>query len=113
MNKQLFTIVALCLVITNAQALEYIKQFENEYICIAYVKIMPNEETEMHYDQYPQQVKSLHGGVITRLEADGTTTKVHFPKGEWVYRPSETADKIHKSVNETSTPIELIVVQLK
>jgi len=93
--------------------LEYVKQFENEHICVSYVKIMPNEEIGLHYDVYPQKVKSLHGGVITRFEADGTITKVDFPKGEWVYRASESPDKIHKSANETLKPIELIIVQLK
>ena len=93
--------------------MEYVKQFENEYICVSYVKIMPNEEVGLHYDIYPQKVKSLHGGVITRLEADGTVTKVCFPAGEWIYRPSESADKMHKSVNATSEPVELVIVQLK
>jgi hypothetical protein len=74
---------------------------------------MPKEEIGLHYDMYPHKVKSLNGGVITRLEADGTINKVEFPKGQWVFRPAESSNKIHRSVNELSTPIEMIMIQLK
>jgi hypothetical protein len=55
----------------------------------------------------------LQGGIITRLEADGSTTEVVFPTQQIVLRPAETADKLHKSVNEQAEPIELIIIQLK
>jgi hypothetical protein len=91
----------------------YVKQLENDKVSVAYVKIYPQEEIGLHYDEYPQVVIALTGGIVTRLEADGSTTKVEFPTGQAVFRPSESADKMHKSLNETSMPIELIIVQLK
>ncbi len=102
-----------CLFLPRIHALEYIKQFENDNVCVSYIKIMAQEEIGLHYDQYPQMVKALAGGIVTRLEADGSTTEVDFPTGTWVFRPAETPDKMHKSVNATSKPIELIIVQLK
>jgi len=106
-------LVFYCLFLLRVEALEYVKQFENDNVCVSYVKIMPQEEIGLHYDVYPQIVIALTGGVITRLEADGSTTEVEFPTGKSVFRPAETSDKIHKSVNATSNPIEIIIVQLK
>lgn len=106
-------IVMLVLLASSAQALDYQKQFENDKVCVARVKIMPQEEIGSHYDMYPQVVVALKGGVITRLEADGSTTDVQFPTGKTVFRKAETPDKTHKSVNKQSEPIELIIIQLK
>lgn len=91
----------------------YEKQFENAQVCVSRVEIMPQEEIELHYDVYPHVVIALKGGVITRLEADGSITEVNFPTSKAVYSEAETADKIHKSVNRQMNPIELITIQLK
>jgi hypothetical protein len=111
--KYKFLIVSIFLFSCRSYALEYVKQLENEKVCVSYFKIMPQEETGLHYDEYPQLVIALEGGIITRLEADGTTTPVEFPTNVPIFRPSETADKMHKSINATSKPIVLIIVQLK
>lgn len=97
----------------KVQALEYIKQFENEDVCVSYVKIMPYEQISDHYDALPSVVVALKGGTITRLEADGSITQVEFPTGKSVFRPSEAPDKIHKSANQSNEPIEMIIMQLK
>lgn len=94
-------------------SLEYLKYFENEFVSVAYVKLMPQEETELHYDKYPHQVKSLTGGIITRIEADGSINKIVFPMDCWIFRPAESPEKMHKSINELSVPIEMVIVQLK
>lgn len=88
-------------------------QFENEQVCSAYLKIMPGEETEDHYDELPSVVIALNGGILTRLEADGSRTEVEFPTGKSVFVEAETPDKMHKTINATSKSIELIIVQLK
>ncbi|HEX2977990.1 MAG TPA: hypothetical protein VHO47_02640 [Candidatus Babeliales bacterium] len=94
-------------------ALEYEKQLENESVIVSLIKIMPQEEIGLHYDIFPQVVFALQGGKITRLEADGSTTDVEFPTQQAVFRPSEDESKIHRSVNNGSDAIELIIVQLK
>jgi hypothetical protein len=97
----------------SVQAMEYEKQFENDHVCVSRVKIMSQGETGLHYDMYPQMVIALQGGVLTRHEADGSITKVDFPTHKAVMRPSETEDKMHKTVNMQSYPVELIIIQLK
>lgn len=98
---------------SNIHALEYAKKFENDKVSVAYVKIAPQEEIGLHYDKLPQLVIALAGGIITRLEADGSTTDVEFPTGKLVFRPAETSDKMHKSINSTSNAIELMVIEFK
>lgn len=93
--------------------MEYTVQFENKQICTAYLKMMPGEETEYHYDELPAVVIALNGGILTRLESDGSKTEVEFPTGQSIFVPAETPDKMHKTINATSKSIELIIVQLK
>lgn len=104
---------AMCVLSFGLQSLEYAVQFENDQVCAAKATIMPNEEIGLHRDAYPQVVIALKGGTITRLEANGTTTDVHFPTGVAVFRDVDPPDELHKSVNLGSEPVELIIIHLK
>lgn len=95
------------------EGFEYDIQFENDQICAAKAIIMPYEEIGLHRDVYPQVVVALKGGTITRLEANGQTSDVHFPTGVAVFRPSDPEDELHRSINNSSESIELIIIQLK
>lgn len=103
----------ICLLSSSVQALEYEIQLENESVSVARVKIMPHEEIGLHRDAYPQVVVALQGGVITRLESDGSTVDINFPTGRAVFREIDPPEQLHKSVNNSSTPVELIIIQLK
>lgn len=104
---------AACLLSCGLQALEYEVQLENDQVCVARVKIMPNEEIGLHRDAFRQVVIALKGGTITRNEANGTTTDVKFPTGVAVFRGIDPSDEPHTSVNKGSEPVELMIVQLK
>lgn len=103
----------VCFFSFDIHALEYEIQLEKESVSVARAKIMPKEEIGLHRDAYPQVVFALQGGIITRLESDGSTTDVHFPTGRTVFREIDPPDRLHKSVNNSSTPVELIIIQLK
>lgn len=103
----------LCLYSIEAQSLEYKILHENDSVSIAQVKIMPHEEIGLHRDAYPQIVVALQGGIITRLEADGSKVEVNFPTGQAVSREIDPPDQLHKSINNSSNPVELIIIQLK
>lgn len=98
---------------STVQALEYEMQLENDSVSVARVKIFPYEEIGLHRDEFPQVVVAIQGGVITRLEADGSSNDVHFPTGKAVFRDIDPPDQLHKSVNQFSTPVELMIIQLK
>lgn len=102
-----------CFLSFSLQAIEYEVQLQNEYVHVARAKIMPDEEIGLHRDEYPQVVIALQGGTITRLEADGTKTDVQFPTGTAIFREVDPPNEFHKSVNNSSAPIELIIIQLK
>lgn len=105
--------IFVCFLALEGHALEYEKQFENEQVCVAKVKIFPQEEIGLHRDVYPQVVIALKGGIITRLEADGRITDVSFPTGVAVYREADPENGLHKSVNYSSEEVEIISIQLK
>lgn len=102
-----------CLWSFELAAMEYKVEIDNDFVHVAKAKIMPYEELGLHYDEHPQVVVAIQGGIITRLEADGTTTNVTFPTGTPVFRESEPSSKMHRSVNQSSEPIELMIIQLK
>jgi hypothetical protein len=98
---------------SSLAALEYAVLFENEQISIDKAKIMSKEESQLHRDNYPHIVIALKGGSLTRLESNGTETVVNFPTGAAVIRPVDPPDELHKTVNRSAEPIELIIIQLK
>lgn len=108
-----YILLAMACVVSSIQAIEYEKQYENDHVCVSRVVIMPQEEIGLHYDVSPQLVIAIKGGILTRFELDGSITEVEFPTGTTVFRPAETADKMHKTANKQSEPIEIIVIALK
>lgn len=106
-------IILACVALTRAQALQYEVQFENDQICVSRVVIEPQEEIGLHRDALPQSVIGVRGGTITRLEADEREVEVQFPTGKVVYRPADPENELHRSVNRSNAPIELIIIQYK
>lgn len=110
--KRLY-LTLLSLYSIEVHSLEYKILHENDSVSISQVKIMPYEEIGLHRDAYPQIVVALQGGVITRLEADGSKVHVDFPTGQAVSREVDPPDQLHKSINNSPNPVELIIIQLK
>lgn len=102
-----------CLSVGFIQALDYEVQLDNESMRIARVKVGAKEEIPLHYDVYPSVVVAVQGGILTRLEADGSETEVEFSTGKATVRPAETKDKAHKTVNNTDSEVELVIIQFK
>ncbi|MES2344901.1 MAG: hypothetical protein V4494_03060 [Chlamydiota bacterium] len=111
MKKMLFGLI--CLASLEMHAFEYEKQFENKEILVSKVKILPYEEIDLHRDAYPQVVIALQGGTMTRLEADGRAIDINFPTGVAVFREADPINEVHRSVNYSSEPVELITILLK
>jgi hypothetical protein len=107
MKNLLWTIVA-CLVALHAQAMEYETQFEDDHVRIGKAQIGPYEEFS-HRAHYPQVLIALKGGALQSVEVDGKVTEL--PTGVPVYREADAKEE--RSRNDSSEPIELVVVQLK
>jgi hypothetical protein len=106
-------LVLFCLICTNIQSLEYEIQFENDLISISRVLVEPKEEIGLHRDALPQVIIGLKGGTITRLEADGREVDVEFPTGKAVFRSVDPEGVLHRSINKSDNPIEIMIVQMK
>jgi hypothetical protein len=111
MNKLLFTLIALCAM--PIYSLEYEQKINNDLVTVSRVKIFPGEEIGLHRDDKSQVVIALQGGVITRLESDARAVDVEFPTGVAVFREPDPKGELHKSVNRSSKPVELIIIQLQ
>ena len=109
----LFLMLLFALFHTGLMAMEYEVQLDHEKVCVARAKILPHEEIGLHRDVCPQVVIALQGGTIHRLEANGSTNAVLFPTGIPVFRPMDPPHELHRSVNPTDHPIELMIIQLK
>ena len=101
-----------CFLAIEMHALEYVEQYKDDQIGISRVKILPQEEIGLHRDIFPQVVVALQGGTLTRLEADGREVDVEFPTGVAVLRQPDAGTELHRTVNKSSEPIELIITQL-
>lgn len=108
-----YILLAASLFSLELQSMEREIQFENQQIKVAKVKVLPYEEIGLHRDALPRIIVPLQGGTITRLETDGTTNEVTYTTGTAVYREADPAEMLHRSVNKSSEPIELIVIQFK
>ncbi len=106
-------VAAACVSILQAYAVEAEVQFENDHVRALTVKVLAHEEIGWHRDDCPRVLVSFKGGTITRIEADGSRVEVHLPKGEAVFLAADPDGELHRSVNNTCKPIELIVIQLK
>lgn len=105
--------VLACFLSFEMQALEYEQLFDNDQVSVAKATIFPHEEIGLHRDVHPQIVVALKGGTITRLEADGRAIDVNFPTGVAVFRNADPENELHRSVNNSSGSIELMMIQIK
>ncbi|HSX27022.1 MAG TPA: hypothetical protein VLE89_08485 [Chlamydiales bacterium] len=106
-------LVVAMVCVSGVWGVESEMQFENEQVRVFKVKIEAHEELGLHRDEFPQVVVALRGGTMTRIEGDGSMVDVEFPKGEAVFRDADPVGQLHRSVNGTCKPMELVIVQLK
>lgn len=106
-------LIPLLTLIFSLQALEFEVQFENSQIRVCRAKIEANEEVGLHRDELPSLVTAIKGGVLIRIEADGSENIAAFPTGITIFRDADPVNIYHRTQNRSNEPIELIIVQLK
>ena len=110
--KHIFVLAGCCFC-AQISGLKYEQLFENEQVIVGSALIAPREEIGLHRDVYPQVVYPIKGGIITRIEANGSLVDVSFPAKSAVYRPKDPENVFHKSLSRSDDPIELLIVHLK
>lgn len=89
-------------------------QFENAHMKVWKSVIMPNQPLTLHRHEHGRALIALVGGDLTVMGKDGKPLdKYHWESGKAYWLDADPPGQMHADVNETSHPIEVIVVELK
>ena len=89
-------------------------QFENSEVQVWKSIIMPNQQLALHRHDHGRALISLNGGMLNVVDGTGKvmdTYKLEAGKAMWL--DADKAGTQHADVNPGTTPVEVIVVQLK
>ena len=88
-------------------------QFENNDVKVWKSVIAPNNPLPLHRHEHPRVLIALKGGTMNILEEDGTADIQKWEDGKAYWLPANKPGTKHQDVNAGTTPIEVIVVELK
>jgi beta-alanine degradation protein BauB len=89
-------------------------QFENEHMKVWKSIIMPKQPLALHRHDHGRALIALTDGQLKVVDKNGKQTDVYnWKKGTAYWLGADPAGQQHADVNETSKPIEVIVVELK
>ncbi len=89
-------------------------QFENTEVMVWKSIVAPQQPLALHRHDHGRALISLNGGVLNVVDGAGKvmdTYKLEAGKAMWL--EADKAGTQHADVNPGSTPVEVIVVQLK
>ena len=89
-------------------------QFENSEVMVWKSIVMPNQPLALHRHDHGRALISLNGGTLNVVDGDKKvmdTYKLTAGKAMWL--EADKAGTQHADVNPGTTPVEVIVVQLK
>jgi hypothetical protein len=89
-------------------------QFENEYLRVWKSIIMPKQPLNMHRHDHGRALIALKGGQLKVLDQDGKHVRTYnWESGKAYWLDADPPGQLHGDRNDTSQPIEVIVVELK
>jgi hypothetical protein len=89
-------------------------QFENEHVKVWKSIIMPKQPLAMHRHDHGRALIALKGGQLKVVGEDGKPIDTYnWETGKAYWLGADPPDKRHADVNDTSEPIEVIVVELR
>lgn len=88
-------------------------QFENTDVKVWKSVIAPNNPLPLHRHEHPRVLIALKGGTMNILEENGTADIQKWEDGKAYWLPANAPGTQHQDVNVSTTPIEVIVVELK
>lgn len=90
-----------------------IPQFENEEAKVWKSVVMPNAPLTMHRHEHPRVIIALSGGTMKIVEQNGASEQHVWDTGKAYWLPANAPNTMHADVNTGSSPIEVMVVELK
>ena len=88
-------------------------QFENANVKVWKTLILPNQPLTMHRHENGRVIVALQGGTLTIKPEKGDSKKVVWETGKAYWLDADPAGQLHADVNETTKPIEVMVVELQ
>ena len=88
-------------------------QFENPNVKVWKTLIMPNQPLSLHRHENGRVIVALQGGALTSKKEKGDSKKVVWETGKAYWLDADPPGELHGDVNETSKPIEVMVVELQ
>ncbi len=89
-------------------------QFENEHVRVWKSIIMPKQPLAMHRHEHGRALIALTGGELKVVDPHGKVLNTyHWETGKAYWLDADPPGQTHADVNDTSHPIEVIVVELR
>jgi len=90
-----------------------IPQFDNSSVKVWKTIIMPNQPLNMHRHENGRVIVALQGGTLTVKPDTGASKKLTWETGKAYWLDADPPGEMHGDVNETTKPIEVMVVELQ
>ena len=89
-------------------------QFENSHVRAWKSIILPNQPLNLHRHEFGRTIVALRGGTLDVIDASGKTTKqVTWETGKAYWLDADPPGEQHGDMNRGTTPIEVIVVEMR
>ena len=89
-------------------------QFENEHVKVWKSIIMPNQPLALHRHEHGRALIALTDGQLKVVDKDKKVLDTYnWERGKAYWLDADPPGTMHGDLNETSKPIEVIVVELK
>ena len=89
-------------------------QFENDHVRVWKSIIMPRQPLSQHRHDHGRTLIALTDGQLQVVDKDGKRVNTYnWEKGKAYWLDADPEGQTHADVNETTKPIEVIVVELK
>ena len=89
-------------------------QFENQHVRVWKSIIMPNQPLVLHRHEHGRALIALTDGHLNVVDKDGRRRDSYtWQRGKAYWLDADPPGQMHADVNDTSKPIEVIVVELQ
>jgi len=87
--------------------------FENEFAICWKTTVLPNVPLKMHRHDRARTIVALQGGVLKRIDEDGSRKDLVFETGKAYWYDADPPDNLHADSNEGSEPVVVVVTEFK
>ena len=109
----LSTPVVAALVWAQQAVTQRFPQLENDDVKVWKSVIAPGAPLSPHRHEHGRVLIALSGGTVDLVQSDGKTEKVVWETGKAYWLPKSPPNTMHSDINRGTSPIVVMVVELK